>query len=184
SKGVKNDAVVFTASDLKKKIDEITLQYHQPVLLEEYLEGMEFTVSLMGNNGDMRVLPIVEIKFDSLPKDINPIYSYEAKWIWDRADTPLDIFQCPADIDDGLNDKIEKITLKAYKSLGCRDWCRIDVRLDSKGNPHILELNPLPGILPRPEDNSCFPKAARTAGMSYNEMILNVLNIARKRYGI
>ncbi|MBI3814905.1 MAG: D-alanine--D-alanine ligase [Nitrospinae bacterium] len=184
SKGVKNDAVVFTASDLKKKIDEITLQYHQPVLLEEYLEGREFTVSLMGNNGDMRVLPIVEIKFDSLPKDINPIYSYEAKWILDRADTPLDIFQCPADIDGRLNNKIEKITLKAYKSLGCRDWCRIDVRLDSKGNPNILELNPLPGILPKPEDNSCFPKAARTAGMSYNEMILNVLNTARKRYGI
>jgi D-alanine-D-alanine ligase len=184
SKGVKNDAVVFTASDLKKKIDEITLQYHQPVLLEEYLEGREFTVSLMGNNGDIRVLPVVEIKFDNLPKDINPIYSYEAKWIWDSADSPLDIFQCPPDVGSRLNDKIEKIALKAYKSLRCRDWCRIDVRLDSKGNPNILELNPLPGILPRPEDNSCFPKAARTAGMSYNEMILNVLNIARKRYGI
>ncbi len=184
SKGVNNDAVVFTVSDLKNKIDEITLHYRQPVLVEEYLDGREFTAALMGNNGDMRVLPIVEIKFDSLPGDINPIYSYEAKWIWDRAETPLDIFQCPADVDGRLKNKIEKITLKAYKSLGCRDWCRIDVRLDSKGNPHILELNPLPGILPRPEDNSCFPKAARTAGMSYNEMILNVLNIARKRYGI
>lgn len=184
SKGVKNDAVVFSASDLKKKIDEITLQYRQPALLEEYLEGREFTVALMGNNGDIRVLPIVEIKFDSLPKDINPIYSYEAKWIWDRADSPLDIFRCPADIDGSLKDKIEKISLRAYKLLRCKDWCRIDVRLDSKGNPNILELNPLPGILPNPSDNSCFPKAARTGGMSYNEMILNVLNIARKRYGI
>lgn len=184
SKGVKNDAVVSTASDLKKKIEEITLQYHQPVLLEEYLCGREFTVALMGNNSDTRVLPIVEIKFDSLPKDINPIYSYEAKWIWDNADKPLDIFRCPADVDGSLGDAIEKISLKAYRLLRCRDWCRIDIRLDSKGNPNILELNPLPGILPRPEDNSCFPKAARTAGMSYNELILSVLNIARKRYGI
>jgi D-alanine-D-alanine ligase len=184
SKGVRNDALVFTIYDIKKKIEEITTVYHQPVLIEEYLQGREFTVALMGNDGDTKVLPIVEIKFDSLPQHINPIYSYEAKWIWDRSDRPLEIFQCPADIPDELKAEIEDIALKTYKSLRCRDWCRIDIRLDSKGNPHILELNPLPGILSRPEDNSCFPKAAMTAGMSYNEMILSVLNISLKRYGI
>lgn len=184
SKGVKNDALVFSPSELKKKVEEIIVQYHQPALIEEYLNGREFTVAVMGNNGDTKVLPIVEIKFDNLPKDINPIYSYEAKWIWDNSKNPLDIFQCPADIDDELRDNIEAAALKAYKSLRCRDWCRIDIRLDSENEPNILELNPLPGVLPNPEDNSCFPKAARTAGMSYNEMILSILNIARKRYGI
>lgn len=184
SKGVKNDALVFSPSELKKKVGEIIVQYHQPALIEEYLNGREFTVAVMGNNGDTRVLPIVEIKFDNLPKDINPIYSYEAKWIWDNSKNPLDIFQCPADINDELRDNIEEAALKAYKSLRCRDWCRIDIRLDSDNEPNILELNPLPGVLPKPEDNSCFPKAARTAGMSYNEMILGILNIARKRYRI
>ncbi|MBI5748749.1 MAG: ATP-grasp domain-containing protein [Nitrospinae bacterium] len=182
SKGVKNDALVFSPSELKKKVEEIIAQYRQSALIEEYLNGREFTVALMGNNGDTKVLPIVEIKFDNLPKDINPIYSYEAKWIWDNSKNPLDIFQCPADIDDELRDNIEETALKAYKSLRCRDLCRIDIRLDSDNEPNILELNPLPGVLPNPEDNSCFPKAARTAGMSYNEMILSILNIARKRY--
>ncbi len=184
SKGVKNDALVFSPSELKKKVEEIIVQYSQSALIEEYLNGREFTVALMGNNGDTKVLPIIEIKFDNLPKDINPIYSYEAKWIWDNSKNPLDIFQCPADIDDELRDNIEETALKAYKSLRCRDLCRIDIRLDSDNEPNILELNPLPGVLPNPEDNSCFPKAARTAGMSYNEMILSILNIARKRCGI
>jgi D-alanine-D-alanine ligase len=60
----------------------------------------------------------------------------------------------------------------------------VDVRLDGRGRPHILELNPLPGILPRPEDNSCFPKAARTAGLGYNELINAVLDIAMQRCGV
>ena len=184
SKGVKNDALVFSLSELKKKVEEIIVQYRQSALIEEYLNGREFTVALLGNNGDTRVLPIVEIRFDNLPKDINPIYSYEAKWIWDNSKNPLEIFQCPANINNKLKDKIEQIVLNAYRSLRCRDWCRIDIRLDSNGKPNILELNPLPGILPKLEDNSCFPKAARTEGMSYNEMILSVLNIARKRNGI
>jgi D-alanine-D-alanine ligase len=83
-----------------------------------------------------------------------------------------------------LKVEIENACLQAYNILRCRDWCRIDVRLDNSGRPHILELNPLPGILPRPEDNSCFPKAARAAGMSYNQLINAVLDTACKRYGL
>lgn len=184
SKGVRNDAVVFTISDLKKKVEEVISQYHQPALIEEYLKGREFTVAIMGNDGDTKIFPIVEIRFDTLPEGINPIYSYEAKWLWDKTDNPLEIFQCPADITDELRHKIEDVALKSYRALRCRDWCRIDIRLDTNGNPNILELNPLPGILPNPEDNSCFPKAARTSGISYNEMILNILAIAAKRYGL
>ncbi|MEK6545766.1 MAG: ATP-grasp domain-containing protein, partial [Nitrospinota bacterium] len=184
SKGVRNDAVVFKISDLKKKVEEVIAQYHQPAIIEEYLKGREFTVAIMGNDGDTKIFPIVEIKFDTLPDGVNPIYSYEAKWLWDKADNPLEIFQCPADITDGLRHKIEDVALKSYRALRCRDWCRIDIRLDTNGNPNILELNPLPGILPNPEDNSCFPKAARISGISYNEMIMNILTIARKRYGL
>jgi D-alanine-D-alanine ligase len=65
-----------------------------------------------------------------------------------------------------------------------RDWCRIDVRLDASGEPNILELNPLPGILPDPAANSCFPKAARAAGLTYEELINRVLDIACRRVGL
>ena len=64
------------------------------------------------------------------------------------------------------------------------DWCRVDVRLDEKGRANILEVNPLPGVLPNPEDNSCLPKAARTAGYSYTDLILRVVDEALARHGL
>ncbi|MGB6032730.1 MAG: D-alanine--D-alanine ligase, partial [Bacteroidota bacterium] len=132
----------------------------------------------------LRVLPIVEIKFDAVPVEMNPIYSYEAKWILDNSEDPLDIFDCPARIERDLEEKIVQLCSSAYRVLRCRDWSRIDVRLDSEGEPHILEINPLPGILPKPEDNSCFPKAARAAGLSYEELINSVVDISLERASI
>ncbi|MEE9187275.1 MAG: D-alanine--D-alanine ligase, partial [Bacteroidota bacterium] len=158
--------------------------YGQPALVEQYLPGREFTVALLGNGDDLTVLPMVEMRFECLPEGVKPIYSYEAKWIWDQSTNPLDIFECPAKLDGVLQKNIEDICRRAYKVLRCRDWCRIDVRLDASGEPNILELNPLPGILPNVEDNSCFPKAARAMGMNYKELINLVLDIAMKRYGL
>lgn len=184
SKGVFNRSLVRTGEELQAAVDFVQRHYFQPALVEEYLDGREFTVAVLGNPPHERVLPLVEICFDSLPAGVNRIYSYEAKWVWDRAEHPLKIFQCPAEVDARLQREIEALCLKAYRVLRCRDWCRIDVRLDSAGAPHILELNPLPGILPRPEENSCFPLAARVAGMSYNQLINTVLDLACQRYGL
>lgn len=180
--GIRNDSLVRSRQEMKERVLWLLNNYEEPALVEEFLPGREFTVAILGNNGDTRVLPIVEILFDSLPPGVNPIYSYEAKWIWDQSANPLKIFECPARLTPELQSEIESACLRAYSVLRCRDWCRIDVRLDSAGRPHILELNPLPGILPRPEDNSCFPKAARAAGMSYSQLINEVLDIACKRY--
>jgi D-alanine-D-alanine ligase len=182
SKGIFNSSLVMNEHDLRREVTSVIEHYHEPALIEEFLSGREFTVAMLGNGDGLRVLPIVEIKFDSLPQGVNPIYSYEAKWIWDRSDNPLDIFECPAKLNPHLQHEIETICRKAYTILRCRDWCRIDVRLDADGKPHIIELNPLPGILPNPEDNSCFPKAARAAGVSYSRLIQSVLAYAAKRY--
>ncbi len=184
SKGIFNSSVVSNKNELFVEIERILKTYDEPALVEEFLPGREFTVAILGNGKDAKVLPIVEIKFDSLPPEAKPIYSFEAKWIWDTPEKPLDIFQCPAEIDDKLREKIEKVALLTFKILRCRDWCRIDLRLDKNGIPNILEVNPLPGILPNPEDNSCFPKAARAAGLTYNQMINEVLNAALKRHGM
>jgi D-alanine-D-alanine ligase len=183
SKGIYNSCLVKTPEELQREIEIILSTYYQPALVEEFLPGREFTVAILGNGQETRVLPIVEIRFDSLPVGVNPIYSYEAKWIWDTAENPLEIFECPASIDLPLEEEIKTVCLDAYRILACRDWARIDVRLDRNGRPAILEVNPLPGILPKPEDNSCFPKAARAAGISYNELIQTVLEIAFERCG-
>lgn len=182
--GIRNDSLVRSRKEMLERVTWLLDTYKEPALVEEFLPGREFTAAILGNGKEARVLPIVEILFDSLPPGVNPIYSYEAKWIWDQSSNPLKIFECPANLTSELQADIESACLQAYSIMRCRDWCRVDVRLDASGRPQILELNPLPGILPNPEDNSCFPKAARAAGINYNQLINSVLDIACKRYGL
>jgi len=136
---------------------------------------------MLGNGDNVRVLPIVEINLDTVPEGFNKIYSYEVKWFFDTRENKLDIFNCPAHIEPKLYKQIEKVCKDAYKALRIRDWARIDVRLDRDNIPNIVEINPLPGILPDPADNSCYPKAAREIGLNYDEMINAVLNEAVSR---
>ena len=183
-KGIFNSSILHSSDKLTEYLTNNLQTYNQPFLVEEFLPGREFTVAIIGNGEDTEVLPIVEINLSELPKELAPIYSYEAKWIVDTRDNPLNIFSCPAQIDTELQKKIKNIALRTYKVLRCRDWSRIDIRLDAKGEPNIIEINPLPGILPDPKDNSCFPKAARTSGLSYEEMINKVLFTAARRYSL
>jgi len=184
SKGITEKNLVRTRDELEAQARFLLETYNQPVIAEEFLPGAEFTCGVLGNSDSARVLPIVAIKFDSLPSGAVPIYGFEAKWIWDTPSDPLDIFECPAQIDSWLQSAIEDVVLRAYHALGCRDWSRIDVRLDSAGVPNIVEVNPLPGILPNPEDNSCLPKAARAAGLSYDQLIQSALIHAAERYSL
>jgi len=182
---------VITDSNLCRDRDQLFRQtefllenYRQPVLVEEFLPGKEFTCAVLGNGAEATVLPLVAMNFESLPEGALPIYSFDAKFVWDRPENPLDIFQCPARITRELQASIERVTLDAFRVLGCRDWARIDVRLDADGKPNVLEVNPLPGILPDPADNSCLPKAARAAGIGYEELIQNCLKYAAARQGV
>lgn len=184
SKGITERNYIADGSELLPCVAELLEVYEQPVLLEEFLPGAEFTCGVMGNGREARVLPIVGLRFDALPEGALPIYGFEAKWIWDTPDRPLQMFECPASIDDRLQSSIEQVTLRAYQALGCRDWSRIDVRLDATGVAHIVEVNPLPGILPNPEENSCLPKAAAAAGISYDELIQSCVSAAAKRQGV
>lgn len=182
SKGIFSTSFVKDENKLTREIERINNGYNQPALVEEFLPGREFTVAVLGNGNEAQVLPIVEISYNDFPKDFIPIYSYEAKWILDTRENPLDVFTCPARVSPELESEIKDIVLKAYNILRCKDWSRIDVRLDGNNRPNIIEVNPLPGILPKPEDNSCYPKAARTAGLNYSDMINKVLYYAAKRH--
>lgn len=184
SKGIKNNAYVATPAELADRVREVTALYHQPVIVERFLPGREFTVGVLGNGPAREILPIVEIDHSLLPSGAHPVYSYEAKWIWDTPENPLEIFKCPADIPPALRAEIERVVGETCRILRIRDWCRIDVRLDENGRAQILEVNPLPGVLPNPEDNSCLPKAARTAGYTYEGLILRVVDEAALRWGI
>ncbi|HEY9225487.1 MAG TPA: hypothetical protein VIP11_02490 [Gemmatimonadaceae bacterium] len=182
SKGITEKNFVRNADELLNQGRFLLETYSQPVIAEVYLPGAEFTCGVLGNGATARVLPLVGMNFTSLPSGALPIYGYEAKWIWDVPTKPLEIFECPARIDARLQSEIEDVVLRAYRVLGCRDWSRIDVRLDADGVPNIVEVNPLPGILPDPADNSCLPKAARAAGMNYDQLIQAALLHAAERY--
>ena len=184
SKGITDSNLCRNRDQLFRQTEFLLENYRQPVLVEEFLPGKEFTCAVLGNGDETTVLPLVAMNFESLPEGALPIYSFDAKFVWDRPENPLDIFQCPARITEELRASIERVTLDAFRVLGCRDWARIDVRLDANGRPNILEVNPLPGILPDPADNSCLPKAARAAGIGYEELIQNCLKYAAARQGV
>jgi D-alanine-D-alanine ligase len=184
SMGITRASYCRSRAEVRRAIEGVVARYRQPALVEGYLGGREFTCAILGNGDDARALPIIEINFAALPRDALPIYSYEAKWIWDRPEEPLDIFRCPADVDAELAAAVERTSLAAYRLLRCRDWARIDLRCDERGVPHVLEVNPLPGIHPDPAMNSCLPKAARAAGLDYPEMILSVLRAGAARHGL
>jgi D-alanine-D-alanine ligase len=181
SKGIRNDSLVRNEQSLRKQVSWVINAYKQPALAVEFLPGREFTVGLIGND-DPVVLPIVEILFDKLPSGVSPIYSYEAKWIWDTPEKPLDMFHCPADVSRNLETEIKRVVVETFKALDCRDMCRIDIRLDKNGKPNVIEANPLPGMIPDPAAHSCMPEAAYAAGFTYDQLICTILWQALKRY--
>ena len=184
SKGITERNLCRTPTALHETCAFLLAHYKQPVLAEVYLPGDEFTCAVIGNGDAARVLPIVKMKFDSLPAGALPIYGFEAKWIWDGYGTTLDLYECPANVAPALTRELERVTRAAFRATGCRDWGRVDLRLDAAGVPHVVEVNPLPGILPNPADNSCLPMAARTAGIDYDDLIQRCLRLAAARQGV
>jgi len=180
SKGLFNENLVNDKEKLKEIIKKIRTNYKQSVIVEEFIDGREFTVAVVNGN----VLPIVEILFDHLPSGIYPMDSYEVKWIYDDPKKGMDPLVCPAEVDEELKKKIEEVVLKTFKVLDCKDWTRVDVRLDSDGVPNVLEVNALPGFMKDPEANSRLPKAAYALGWSYERLIGEVLKSAIERWGV
>ena len=184
SKGIRDDQLVRDWASLEDRVRRILATYRQPALVEGFLPGREFTVAILGNGADLRILPPVEIRFDVFPPGANPIYSWEAKWVWDRPEAPLQVFECPARLTADERAALEDLCWRTARVLRLRDWSRLDLRLDADGVPNVLEVNPLPGVLPDPAANSCYPKAARAAGMDYTAMVLAVVDAAAHRLGL
>lgn len=180
-KGITEKSLCTNRAKLVQEVGDLLDTYQEPILIESWLPGQEFTVAIMGNGKEARCLPLVGMRWEALPLGAKPIYGYEAKWLWDTPEHPLDLFECPASVTKELARDVRSAAISAYRILGCRDWCRVDVRCDAAGRPMVVELNPLPGILPNPQDNSCFPKAARAAGLSYDSLIQTVADIAWRR---
>lgn len=177
-KGIYETNVGEASDQLPILVNRLLARFQQPVVLEEFLPGREFTIAVMGNTGQWEVLPIVEINFEALRPERYPIFGYQAKW----GDPSPDDLICPARLDQSLRLELESLAIAACEAVRIRDWARVDVRLSSAGTAHVLEINALPGILPGTGDISAFTLAAFTAGMSYEQMIHRLIQTALLRY--
>lgn len=182
SLGIEKDSVCKDEASFRKKLKQLFKKYKQSVLVEKFLSGREFTISLLGNDEGLRVLPIVEIAYERFPKMDFYIDCYEAKSVWSAEEGGLEEAVVAEDrMDPDLKRRLSKIAIDTFESLGLRDFGRIDVRMDEKDNIYVLEANPLPGLNSDPKHFSYFQASACAAGLSYENIIELILEAAVKR---
>ena len=173
SKGISDDSIVSDRNSLKKQVKAIKRLYRQSALVEEFIYGSEFTVLVIGNRKP-RALPPVQISIAGQLEAGDLVYT-------SRRLEGTDIeYICPPKISKSLEKKLCEISVQAYQSLECRDFGRVDLRVDKLGRPYVLEINPLPSL----STEDVFPLVARAAGMTYNQLVLKIIDIGLKRYGL
>jgi D-alanine--D-alanine ligase len=185
STGIFNKNVVSNLAALKKRVKEMRQEgFVDDLLIEEYIDGREFTVAVLGNE-DPKVLPIIEQKFDFLPKGYHKVAGFELKWIYeDNLKDLTKAYDCPAKLSKKLEKEIRDTSLRVYKLLNVRECARIDYRLSDKGKLYFLEINTLPALTPAENVISYFPIAAHAAGYSMKQLVGEIINLAMKRYNI
>lgn len=171
--GIHKDSVVNSEEGLRKKVEELLVEYQPPVLVEEFIEGREFTVGILGNGDGKTVLPVMEIDFADIPEEFGRFYTFEVKTAFGEKTK----YHCPAQISMETEAAIRENASMAFDALGCRDIGRVDVRVRD-GKPYIIEINSLPGLQPGYSD---LPRMADAAGISYWDMIERILGEAVKR---
>ncbi|KKR31645.1 MAG: D-alanine-D-alanine ligase [Candidatus Gottesmanbacteria bacterium GW2011_GWC2_39_8] len=183
SKGIFNENLVMDPVKLFERIEFVISQFKQEALVEEFIDGREFTVAILGN--PPKVLPIVEQNYTIFPENMPHLASYEAKWLFeDQLPNPHDSYFCPAKLDANTEKLITNTCIRIWEALDIKDVARIDLRLDRNGIPNVLEVNTMPGLIPDQNVVSYFPVAARKSGLNYEEMVNTILDSAVKRYGL
>jgi D-alanine-D-alanine ligase len=171
--GISEFSVVNNYSELRKQFFFLNETYKQDVILEEYIIGRELNVAILGG----KVLPISEIKFNNLPSGLPKIVTYDGKWIegsvYYNNTNPV----VPAKLSDRLRKKIERTALTAYEALNCRDYARVDIRLNKNGVPFVIEVNPNPDI----SSDSGFARAAAANGINHGQLLYRIANFALNR---
>ncbi len=174
-KGILASSVVRGEAALRTQIERVYREYGLEVLVEEFIEGTELTVGILGEE----VLPILEIDFSSCAPAGESFYSWRVKEFQGNKEMHLDPkFRCPANLSAPVAAAVKSVAKKAALALGCRDICRVDIRLSAEGIPYVLEVNTLPGLDP---EESNIPLMTQAAGMSYETLIATILRLAVAR---
>lgn len=173
--GIHKDSLVFCEEALHEVVLNRLETYQPPALAEEYIEGREFTVGIIGNGENKVILPIVEINFENVTGEYDKFNTFESK----HGQGGQKQSYCPVILNAETKRSVERSALMAFEALGCKDFARVDIRMRD-GISYVIEVNSLPGLMPEYSD---FPIMAEAAGMSYEDLIMAILKEGINRTG-
>ncbi len=177
SHGITVESVAGDAGSARARSSYVIEKYRQAALIEEYIDGREFNVAIIGSGASSRVLRLGEIDFSEFPEGKPRIVTYAAKWFEDSDEfagtTPVPAKRLPA----GMRDRIISIALDAYRCLNLRDYGRVDIRLHQDRGPFVIDVNPNPDI----SSDAGLALAAKRSGMTYEQLIGQVIEFAASR---
>jgi D-alanine-D-alanine ligase len=176
SVGIENESIVSNGKQLRKRIEHVLKQFNQPALVEEFIEGRELNVAVMGDKR-LRVLPISEIDFSQMPDHLHNIVSFQAKWDPHHESYHKTIPLCPAPLPKNIEKRAKELAFRAFKVMGCRDYARVDMRLSKNNKLYVLEVNPNPDIT----EGAGFMRSAQHAGMTYAQALKRIVKYALGR---
>ena len=176
SVGIENNSIVEDAKSLRERVDYTLSIFQQPALVEEFIEGRELNVAVLGDR-DPVALPISEIDFSEMPDHLYNIVSYQAKWDPNHEAYHKTIPNCPARLPKRLEKEAKEIAVKAFNIMGCRDYARVDMRLSKENKLYVLEVNPNPDLT----ESAGFMRSAEAAGYSYVQTLKKIISFAKQR---
>lgn len=181
SLGITQKSIVNDIQELLTTISSLQSEYQSPVLAEEFIDGREFYVGVIGNS-DVQALPVMELDFSGYPEGRPKIASWEAKW-GDEGDEKGAEFEgtksvFPTDLSEELTARIQKVAVDAFNALRLRDYARVDLRMTAKEEIYVIEVNPNCYL----EKNAEFATAALKSGLEYPALIERIIDLASARY--
>jgi D-alanine-D-alanine ligase len=181
SLGITQKSVVRDVKELLNTMSSLQEEYQSPVLAEEFIDGREFYVGVLGNS-DATALPIMELDFSGFPDGMPKIASWEAKW-GDAGDEKGAEFEgtrsvFPSDVPDELVEKMQSVAVDAFHALRLRDYARVDLRVNEKDEVYVIEVNPNCYL----EKNAEFASAAGKSGIEYPALVNRIVELANARY--
>jgi len=181
SLGITQKSIVNNVKELLDVISGTQQEYQSAVLVEEFIDGREFYVGVLGNS-KVEALPIIELDFSKFPKDLPKIASWEAKW-GDDGDEKGEQFAgtesiFPTDLPEELAKRIQQVAIDSFQALRLRDYGRIDLRVTAKEEIYVIEANPNCYL----EEKSEFARAAQKSGLEYPALISRIVDLASARY--
>lgn len=190
--GMDEQAIVHNEAELRARVAWVIESYKQPALVEEFLTGREFTIGVMGradaplysphpewyDASGFHRFPVLEI--DNSVSATPNVYGHYAKTLH-TGDAGVPGFLCPADVEPALAEELHHLAIQAHNAIGALDISRVDIRMNSQGQPRLLEINSLPGLTPGFSDICVI---ARAEGITYRELVLEILYLGASRYGL